>query len=134
MSSDQRAEREDHRSTGVGRHFNIVRTHASEIAELPPPDEEWTIAADNVDIDKPSLCSLRKRGVVYKTKRGNVANDEPHYWSVDGDAYDYATDIVDKPGRLPCCGATGITNDGGTIKCIDCGEKVSRDDADRVLS
>lgn len=130
----KRVEREQYCGTGVGRHFNIVRTHASEIAELPPPDEEWTITDEHVDIGKPALCALKKRGVVYKTRRGNAADDEPHYWSVDGDAHEYATDLVDTGDRLACCGATGIVNDGGTIKCNRCGEPVPREEAKEVLS
>lgn len=126
-----------HTSIGDDRHepgirtglFQTVRSHAADIADLPPPEEEW--AFKDVDLDRSTYTRLQNKDIVHKVRY--YRGDRASLWTVDGRCYEIAQEIVEKPGRLSCCGGSGITNDGGTIRCKRCEVEVPEEELERVF-
>lgn len=125
-----------HVKGGDGRHepgirtdiYNTIRINAADIADLPEPPTEWKYK--DTDLDKSTYKRLQNKDIVWKSRDRRSAAS---LWCVGERYYEVAQEIVERPGRLSCCGGSGITNDGGDILCSRCGVPVPEEELDRVF-
>lgn len=110
----------------------LARVHAKTVASLPEPPGKFTL--QDVDLlGHPRLHRFRIHGVVHVV--GSLDPEDPeaaNIYTVDEGSYELAQQYVEDRERLSCCGATGVTNDGGDIVCQDCGTEIEEDEFRRV--
>lgn len=100
---------------------NIAYRHAHDLFELPEPPETFTYKES--DLSYSQLTLFRMNGLIQKE-----SDERPIDWQVAPFAYEQAKSHVDNSDVFPCCNTTrGITNDDGTLRCINCGAKVPRE-------
>lgn len=109
--------------------LNFINGHAPDILELPEPGTEWEMS--EVDLDADVWRSFKHKGVIRAVRNRN--SNRTHVWETDRATYEKAQEIVSDRDGLPCCGATGITNDDGVIRCKRCGQAHPRDTVKEVL-
>ena len=93
--------------------------YAHTITSLPEPPETWLYSEVDLSKQKHQLFWQNK---LIRVVRNNGAL--PHVWVVDELVYDRAKTHTRNANTLPCCTSTGVTNDAGTLRCIECGEEV----------
>lgn len=110
---------------------NYFRIHKYALAELPPPDAEWTI--DDVPFGGGLIQKFHSSGLINRVRR-NVNNDsEKSYWETTeivwqllkeqeliDDEGDPTFDDCGQLNAIPCGG--GFENLGTGLKCKRCGQ------------
>lgn len=107
----------------------VVKHHARTVAGLPPPDETWKYC--NTDIEISRLRQFYRHGIIVCVEK--YTEREPNVWRVEKSAYAVASRMAEKTDALECCGATGVRNVEGTLRCKGCDREVPREEFKRVI-
>lgn len=108
-------------------HAEIIRQHADAIATLPDPPE--TFLFRDTDLSHSQMQKLRRYDIIEDVDRDGRLFE----WEAQAEALEYARTWAGNGTTLPCCGASSVTNDGGTMRCKECGEEASEEALDRIF-
>lgn len=82
-------------------------------------------------MDVSDLKMFKLNGLITRESDG----ERPHRWAVVPRAYEKAMDYVEKTDTFPCCNASrGVSNVGGELHCMNCGEVVPKDVYQKVMN
>lgn len=107
---------------------NLSWRHANKLVSLPEPPTTFVFA--ETDLTRGELKQFVSNNLLDKAAQNGR---QPCEWVVRREVYERALDHVTHTETFPCCGSTGVTNDAGTLRCIDCGEPVTTEAVNRVL-
>lgn len=107
---------------------NLAWRHARTIIQLPEPPDPFTFA--EVEMTRSQLKLFKKNNLIEKY---NETSSTPHEWVVDEDVFRRASHHVENSDSFACCGARGVTNDDGQLRCIECDAPVSSEEFRRVM-
>lgn len=99
------------------------------VVGLPDPSKTWEFR--DVSIDRSDLRTFHKHSII-EIDTPHDARD-PATWRVTRKAYDLAQRSVDDTSRFDCCGATGVRNIDGDLRCKGCDRIVPPDEFKRVV-
>lgn len=111
---------------------NLARQHAQTILLLPEPPE--TFEFSDVPLSRSELRLFSLNNLIEKDETKTRYNSDTHRWRVREKPYQHAKAHLDERQTFPCCGSTGVTNDDGTLRCIDCGARITREAYREVMN